>query len=314
MSLERVAVGLVCAIVLAACGGSGSSRDTIPSGTLTVGLTDAAVDMVEQVRLYVTGITIKPQGGPAESYSLSLVDCGGMPGETDTCNPVDLLSLQDGNTLTLISGLALEAGRYQWLRLDVDETRSYIVEGTGGVDGLEVRIPSERGLQLSGGFVILADESTQVVMDWDARQGLTNPVGLSGYTLKPSVRITDTSEHGSISGSVLDRCGVEGVVYVFEDDLLPPAPEIEPSINLDDIDNNDPNPLVTASVSQRGDGTFGYAVHFLPVGTYTAAFTCDDDPVPTSDTDPGEANDDVEFVGPQVAVVENGTTTSVNFL
>lgn len=313
MKLGLTLAGSLLVAMLTGCGGSGGSGSANATGTLSVGLTDATVDMVEQVRLYVTGITVKPEGGPPESYDVSLADCLTTPGETDECNPVDLLALQDGIILSLISGLELEAGRYQWLRLEVDESFSYVVEETGGIDIIEVRIPSERGLQLSGGFVILAGENTDIVMDWDARKGLTNPIGQTGYILKPSIRIVDMSEYGTISGSTVDQCDDAGVVYVFEGDLLPEPPETDLTVNLDDIDNNSPDPLVTATVSQRSDGSFGYSIPYLPTATYTVALTCDDDPVPSSDTDLVEANDDIEFIDPQMAIVAERETVEINF-
>jgi hypothetical protein len=111
------------------------------------------------------------------------------------------------------------ADQYQWLRLDVDATKSYILEDAGGIVDVDVRIPSERGLQPSGGF-----SST---------------------------------------------CLEGGVVYVFEGDLQP--------AEIDDIDNNEPNPLVTATVKQQDDGSYAYKVNFLPIGPYTVALTCDTD-------------------------------------
>lgn len=301
---------LAFGLQLSGCGGgSGGSRDT--TGMLTVGLTDAPVDMVEQVRLYLTGVTIKPEGGPSESYPVGLTDCLAVPGETDECNPVDLLALQDGIVLTVIANQELSAGRYEWLRLEVDDGRSYIVEdASGGIDDIAVRVPSERGLQLSGGFVILAGESTDVVMDWDAQKGLANPVGQPGYILKPSIRLIDMSEYGAVAGSV-SECVDTAVVYVFEGDLIP-EPPAEPDANLDDIDNNDPNPLVTASVAQLDDASYGYVVDFLRPGTYTIALTCDNDEVPAGDTEE-EADDDIEFVAPQIANVEDGLTEEINF-
>jgi len=308
MGRARYYSGILATALLSACGGSGSgSGDT---GTLTLGLTDATVDSVEQVRLYVTGVTVKRDGGPPQSFPVSLTDCAAVPGETDDCNPVDLLSLQDGLVLTVLADQELLAGRYQWLRLEVDESESYIVEEAGGVADIAVRIPSERGLQLSGGFVILADETTELVMDWDARRGLTDPVGQDGYLLKPTIRVIDMAEYGAIGGSVSDalmmnECAEGGVVYVFEGELLP--------ADLDDIDNNDPNPLVTATVKQQEDGSYAYLANFLPIGPYTVALTCDVDDVPVSDTDLFEANDDIAFISPQVVTVVDGQTQEVGF-
>ena len=310
MNFKVVITGIFFIGLISGCGG-GSSSDRDPMGTLSVSLTDASVDMVDQVRLFVTSVTVKPPGGPPVSYEVILPVCAATPGEVDVCNPVDLLALQDGIVLTVLANQEMTAGRYQWLRLDVDETMSYIVEETGGIDDIEVRIPSEQGLQLSGGFVILAGQSTELVMDWDARKGLTNPVGLPGYILKPSIRVVDMSEYGTISGSV-DACVDTAVVYIFEGDLIP-ASSADPTENLDDIDNNDPNPLVTASVTQADNASFGYEVKFLPVGTYTVALTCDVDEVPARDTDLVEANDVITFVSPQIANVQVGQTETINF-
>jgi hypothetical protein len=312
--------GIIATGLLTGCGGSGNDP-VDQNGYLTVGFTDAPVDMVDQVRLYVSRVTVKPETGPPVSYPVNpdLMDCLAVPGETDDCNPVDLLSLQDGIVLTVLANQELAAGRYEWLRLDIDEAQSYIVEDAGGIDDIEVRIPSARGLQLSGGFVILAGETTNLVMDWDARQGLTNPMGFPGYILKPSIRVTDLSEYGAVAGTVSDalmmgQCMDTAVVYVFDGDLIPapPANPYDPAANLDDIDNNMPNPLVTAAVNPLDVGGYGYEVNFLPLGTYTVALTCDIDNVPATDA-LDDADDVIEFIDPQIAIVEDGQTEEVNF-
>jgi hypothetical protein len=199
------------------------------------------------------------------------------------------------------------ADQYQWLRLDVDATKSYILEDAGGIVDVDVRIPSERGLQLSGGFVILANQTTDLVMDWEARKGLTNPVGQNGYILKPTIRLVDLAEFGTIDGTVsaTSTCLEGGVVYVFEGDLQP--------AEIDDIDNNEPNPLVTATVKQQDDGSYAYKVDFLPIGPYTVALTCDIDNVPTSDTDLTDGDDPITFTGSQVTTVVDRQAQEVNF-
>ncbi len=307
-----LAMALANAALLAGCGGgSGGSGDG--TGTLTLGLTDAPVDNVAQLRLYIEGATVKRPGGPPETYPIDLTDCAGMPGETGDCNPVDLLSLQDGLILTVLADQPMLAGEYNWLRLDIDDARSYVVEDDGGVnEEITVRVPSERGLQLSGGFTILADRTTNLVMDWDARQGLAHAVGTDTYIVKPSIRLTDLAQWGTIEGTVAEttdtgECPDGGVVYVFEGDVVP-----------DDIDNNEPNPLVTASVGPVDRGGFGYTVHYLPSGdsgmTYTVALNCDpsSDLVPTTD-DLEDNNDDIVFVTPQTTIVTDGETKIVDF-
>ncbi|MDZ7828725.1 MAG: hypothetical protein U5K33_04305 [Halofilum sp. (in: g-proteobacteria)] len=50
---------LAGALALAACGGGSSGS----SGSLSLGITDAAVDSVEEVNVVFTGITLQPQDG-----------------------------------------------------------------------------------------------------------------------------------------------------------------------------------------------------------------------------------------------------------
>jgi len=302
------------AIVLAGCGGgSGGSDDVLATGRLTVGLTDAAVDSVQEVRIYVTGVTVKREGGPPETVTLNLPDCVGTPGETDICNPLNLLSLQNGIVLALLDGEEVIADRYQWLRAEIDENQSYVVADNGDI--IDLRIPSARGLQLSSGFVILQDRTTTLLLDWDVRKGLVNPLGRPEMMLKPSIRVIDMASYGAIEGTVADAltmgdCANEtdtgrgNVVYVFTGDVTP-----------DDIDNNAPNPLTTAPVRMTSNGAYTYEVNFLPPGTYTAAFTCQglDDAIPESDTDQDEANDDIEFIGSSLATVVDGATARVDF-
>lgn len=312
MGSTRLLWAVACAGILAGCGGSGSSSAP-QTGTLSLGLTDAPVEDVIGLHLYITGATAKRQGASPESLPIDLTDCAVVPGENPDCNPVDLLTLQDGLILSVLADHEMLAGEYQWLRLEIDSSRSYVVEGTGGVnEDIEVRVPSERGLQLSGGFTILANQSTDLAMDWDAKQGLAHSIGTDSYIVKPSVRLIDLAQFGSIDGTVSDTitsgdCPEGGVVYVFEGDVTP-----------DDIDNNVPNPLTTASVGPGDAGGFAYAVHYLPSGdsgmTYTVALTCEaaSDFVPTTDA-AGDSDDAIAFVSPQTTVVTDGQTNTVSF-
>jgi len=309
--------------LLVGCGGGSGGSGT---GTLTVGLTDATVEDVEEVRLYLTGITIKPQGGPPESYGINpaIVNCDDLDPVPATpppdCNPINLLALADGNVLTVLLPTEVSAGAYQWLRLEVDNDLSYVIDDmgatyTGDSGMLDVRVPSERGLQLIGGFVVRQDHTTAITMDWEARRGLTNPVGQDGYILKPTIRIVDTDAWGSIFGEVadgvmMDSCLEGAAVYVYEGDL--PSQMIDP----DDIDNEAPDPLVTAPVSQRDNGGWGYRVQFLTPGTYSAALTCDAelDRAPEDDMDDTADNDDVvSFTPAKSTTVTEGAESRIDF-
>ena len=304
-------------LALAGCGGGSGGSDNasavLASGQLSIGLTDAPVDSVQEVRIYVTGVTVKREGGPPQTVPLNLTDCTAMPGETDRCNPLNLLSLRDGVVLALLDGEEVIADRYQWLRAEIDDGRSYVVADNGDI--VDLRIPSARGLQLSSGFVVLQDRTTSLLLDWDVRKGLVDPVGRPDMMLKPSIRVVDMATYGAIEGTVADGltmgdCANEpdtgrgNLVYLYQGDVTP-----------DDIDNNEPNPLTTAPVRMASNGAYRYRVNFLPPGTYTVAFTCQGlaDAIPESDTDLDEGNDDIDFTAPRLATVVNRETTRVDF-
>lgn len=150
-------------------------------------------------------------------------------------------------------------------------------------------IPSgdESGLKLNRGFDMPVGGAVDFTVDFDLRKSV-NGLKLNGncaghYKLRPTLRIVDNTEIGSISGTVADgtlrnaSCDIGNAVYVFED------PSVTPD-NIDIIDLTDIDPITTAMVDVTDNGgvlTGTYRVDFLSAGDYTVAFTCQaerDDP------------------------------------
>jgi hypothetical protein len=321
---------ITCAIIftttlLSACGGGGSSSNAPAQGSLTIAVTDAPVDGVTGVTVEFTGITVKPKTGSQLTF------------EFDEPAQIDLATLTEDNTATLLNGQTLPAGEYNWVRLDVnadcDTTfDSFVDEDTGGM--VELSVPSARGLQLSSGFVITANQNTSFVIDWDLRKGLVDPQnypqndpqGSSCYKLKPSLRIIDLTEYGSIAGSVdpalIDATGCTSdpnteagnVVYVYEGaDVVPD--DID-AIDATEDPDTDPEPVTTANVRFNAEtSTYDYMAAFLSPGSYTAAFTCQgqDDVIPDEDMPSLEDNNVIEFIGAQNVEVVDGETAMADF-
>jgi len=283
---------------LAACGGGSSNPDT---GTMTLGLTDAPIDEIFALNVQLTGVTIKPQSGPAISYD--------FPAPLD----VDLLTLTGGNVVNLLDGWTVDAGRYNWLELHANAEIDGVFDSwaketdTGGM--IELRIPSGSSRFVSG-FVITAGQNNSFTLDWDVRRALTNPVGLDGWNLGPAHRLIDMTEYGSLSGTVADALVMDGsctadaegngnVVYVYNGlDATP-----------DDM-GSPGEPLTSApvTVDETMAGAYTYTVSFLDPGDYTVAFTCQglDD---NSGTDEVGASE-IAFGGQVNATVDAGQDTS----
>ena len=300
--IPQSVLALALTTLLSACGGGGGGNGTA-NGTLSVQITDASVDGVSGVHVQFDGITVKPRDGSQLQFPFS-------------AKTIDLKALDGDNTETLINNQTLPAGEYNWIRLDVNadcdgEWDSFVDQVGGGQ--IELRVPSARGLQLGNGFVITDNQNTSFVIDWNLRMGLTDPVGSDCYKLKPSLRIVDMTQHGTIAGTI-DSSLIGGdvntlagnVVYIYEGAGVVP----------DDIDGIDPDPVTTADVKFNAEtGNYEYMAAFLSPMDYTVAFTADgqNDVIPDPDMPEIAADEVITFTPGQTTTVVDGQTSTVSF-
>lgn len=217
----------------------------------------------------------------------------------------------------LLDNIPLEAGRYEWIRLMVDNEPnvrdSFVV--VGGQE-CELRVPSgsESGLKLMRGFTLPAAGSAALTVDFDLRQSLHAPPGqqgnagacTQGYLLRPTLRLVDDANVGAIAGNVTFDAGTVPVsclpkVYLYQGTVVPDDME-DTTATTPDVD-----PYVVASVNIPAGAVSGtYRIGFLPAGSYTAAFTCSDDTV---------ADETVTFLpaAGQAVTVQNNLISTVNF-
>ena len=280
---------------LAACGGSGSDGgSTGQTGTVSVGLTDAPVDHAEAVNIEVTALVLKHQDGSPVRYELEIPE------------PVNLLDYQNGQVKALLDREELDAGEYEWVRLEIGENNNIVID-----DGEHpLTTPSARGIQTSG-FTVPAGGEVAITIDFDVRKSIVNPQNdPNSYKLKPVLRLVDNAQVGTITGTVApelitEYCGgvsttegFMGNVYVHSGpDLLP-----------DDI-GSDNEPLVVVPV--EGNDEYRYQASFIPEGSYTVSYTCDSDLI--EDTEGNPSDDELNFTNGQHAPVTAGKTTTVNF-
>ncbi|MET1257305.1 DUF4382 domain-containing protein [Aliikangiella maris] len=285
---------------LLGCGGSSNNdNNQTDTGTLSLQITDAPIDNATEVVVKFDAIEIKPKDGP--SFTITF----------DEPQLLDLLSLQNGTTAPLLQNQELDAGEYNWMRLMVDadrgETDSYISFDGGETYSLYVPSGSNTGLKLNRPFTIPAGGSANFTIDFDLRRSVHLPGNSSqDYVLRPTLRILDNTEVGTISGviaadTVIDESCLEGLaVYAYEgnditpDDVGSAAPFVTSSIPVYDADNNH----------------YTYTLSYLLTGDYTLAVTCDAEAdLPESD----ESENDWGYVASANATVTVNQTTEVNF-
>lgn len=294
------------AVVLAGCGGSGSSGPDA-TGLISLGISDGPVHDAKKVCISFDEIEFKGNG---QSIVVDL----------DPAESVNLLEFQGSNAMPILVSEELPAGEYQWLRLGIDAERlgtggtgdssetecdgegSYIVMNDGAVYNLYVPSGEETGLKLVGGYTIPADGSVIFTAEFDLMKSVTDPDGLSpDVILRPTLRLVNNAAAGTLTGQVSNALATAEAcapsVYVFNDDVVPNAID-----DGADADANDPvaTAMVNAQLNSEEQTEYHYTVGFLLAGDYEVAFTCDG----------------TEFV-PELgksAVIEVKTVTTVDFL
>lgn len=210
---------LIMALLLfSACNSSSSSSgSTETTGTLYIGITDAASEDYQAV--YVTISEVQVNKGNDEDGTWEVV---ASPNAT-----YNLLELVNGMIETL--GVAnLESGLYTQMRLIIgteaeDELNilgqphpyaNYIIDP--GNESHELKIPSgyNTGIKLVHEFTIVAGRTAELVLDFDAHKSVVRAGSSGKWLLKPTIKIIGTVENASVSGIVQDEEGapIEGVI------------------------------------------------------------------------------------------------------
>jgi hypothetical protein len=170
--LSAFAIFLAGALFVA-CGGDGSipMNPMAPAGagTLAVRMTDAPVADATAIRVHIVGLTVKRSGAPVERIANDI-------------GTVDLLALE--NTSMLLATADVAAGQYEFIRVELSEAGSSIVEaGSGEVHPLSI---ASDEIKVNGGFTVHANGTTDVLLDFDARASLRH-LGNDRWLLTPVI-------------------------------------------------------------------------------------------------------------------------------
>ena len=271
-------------ILSAGCSGGSSGGDT-GTGVLNLSVSDAPVQGIRQVCIEFDTAEFKKAGSNNQVITF------------DPAMKIDLLAYQGMNAAPLVIDETLEAGEYQWVRLaanapqngnggigaganDIDclGAGSYVVTEAGAIHGLYIPSAAESGLKLKRGFTLPVGGAADFVAEFDLMKSVHAPEGLdTDYIMRPTVRLLDLTEVGSISGEVSMSLATEAncmpAVYLYNAGETPDDNESDDM--TDSID-----PIASAMVSMLNDGRYTYEIGPVLAGTYDVAFSCDaDDPI-----------------------------------
>jgi len=271
-------------ILLAGCSG-GSSGPESDTGLVSLGVSDAPVQNAQQVCIEFAEAEFKMAGADNQIIVF------------DPPAKIDLLAYQGMNVAPLLTNETLQAGDYQWVRLAVNAPQggnggagagmndteclgdgSYIVTKDGAIHGLFIPSSAESGLKLNRGFTLPVGGSADVVAEFDLMKSVHAPEGLDpDYIMRPTVRLLDRTETGSIAGEV-------SMLLATQTDCMPAVylyyADEAPDDNEDDDEMDSIDPIASAMVAMQNDGRYLYEIGPILTGMYAVAFSCDaDDPV-----------------------------------
>ncbi len=342
-------LGTIAAVSFALTGCGGGGGPEAETGQLTLGLTDAPLRSATGVYVAFTGFELKRAGdaAPLDPVVFDSSSCDDFDAALGTCT-IDLLGLT-GETRKVVFSDQIPAGNYDWIRLMVDadqnEMDSYITLEDGTMCSIWVPSGDETGLKIVSGITVTANGVSDYTLDFDVMSSISVPPGLQfgtletcnqNYILKPAIRIVDTTETGTIAGTVAEAvlaeairpddsaiCTLDATTGAYENVAVYVFENFDNAAVADDIDAemDNENPITTAAVEYDAtDMIYSYEVGFLLASEgsnqYKLALTCTAD-VEMPDTDEfdpaGDLTQDFVFIAEREATTEIGLTVDGSF-
>ena len=197
-------------VMIAACGGSGGgSSGSGGTGTLALSLQDAPATEDYQA-VYVTIKEVRVHKGGSEDNDASW-ETVASPNAT-----YNLLELVNGVREEL--GLAtLESGSYSQMRLILGQVPdsginilseahpfpNYVIEkGTNAVHELKVPSGYQTGIKIVKGFSINPNQTTELILDFDASRSVVKAGSSGKWLLKPTIKVLELIDYALIKGLI----------------------------------------------------------------------------------------------------------------
>jgi hypothetical protein len=230
--LKELSVYLLCMttlIFLASCGGGGSSVDG--QGTLSTSLTDSSSEDYKAVYVTIDRVDVHLE----ENDSWETV---ATPGGT-----YNLLELVNG-VVENLGEVVLDSGHYTQMRLIIGETpdqslnifdqqhdyANYIIDQDDVAHELTVPSGSQTGLKVVNGFDINDNQTTELILDFDALRSVVKAGSSGKYLLKPTIKVLTTTDYGIVDGTVTAAGLALEKVFVTAQTTEPLAADIKDQV------------------------------------------------------------------------------------
>ncbi|WP_367387995.1 DUF4382 domain-containing protein [Lewinella sp. LCG006] len=281
--------------------------DSQLQGEVAVEITDAPVDDAGVQAVFVTIADVRVDGQSISGFSKT---------------SLDILAYQNGNT-EMLGALNLDAKSYNQITLvlDYDTDASgnspgcYVVDENGNKQ--PIRSTSDE-VRISNNFDIIANQTTQLIIDFDLRKCLTresNPTPQDEYEFvnssrfNSSLRLVNRAESGVIAGNCQDFISNSEtlVVFAYRKGTYTRANEVNGENDL-----TFQGAVTSAVVASNGD----YELHFLESGEYEIHFAAfkDEDNDGTSDLQGTLLLDAVSSIDLGAITVDAQATVTANVL
>ncbi len=275
---RAVTIPLADLTLIAGCGGSSSPDTATPppppaTVTISVSITDDPWHDTDSMVITITGMDFGHNNDDVHSF--------GVPGWPVD---VDMVQLQKGVHHALMSAVELPGRDYDWMRLRIDVSQSFMQDsGTGGRHGFRMGESAGEGLEVHERFHVKAGAHGNYMLEHDLRQSARhshNSMMGNRFEIRDAMRLVRMDQAGSLVGTVdpslidvnhpkFDPAEGGNWMYAF-----PGAAEAPDDI-ADTESDGVPGPITTDRVEMNsGTGAHEYHFGYLPGGMYRLTFAC----------------------------------------